>query len=133
MEPSNNQQQNTEQNPAPQPVQSTPEPTTAPAPEALKHNVTMSVLSYIGPLVIVSFIVAKDDPFVKFHIKQGLVLLVIEIALSLIGSMMHILWPIIQIVQLVVLVLAIIGIYNAVKGKEKELPLVGKFAQHFKI
>ena len=34
----------------------------------------MAVLSYIGPLVIVSYIVANNDPFVKFHIKQGLVL-----------------------------------------------------------
>ena len=121
--------------------QENPQPATAPAPaaapatpasEAPKHNVAMAVLAYIGPLVIVSYLTAKDDPFVKYHIKQGLVLLVIEIALSLLGSMIYMFWPIIQIIHIAVVVLAIVGIVNAVKGREKELPLVGKFAQHFK-
>ena len=102
MEPSNNPQPNNNQQ--------------NPAPEAPKHNVAMAVLSYIGPLVIVSYLSAKDDPFVKYHIKQGLVLLVIEVALSLIGSMVYMFWPVIQIVHIAVLILAIIGISNAIKG-----------------
>jgi hypothetical protein len=47
---------------------------------ASQDNKLMGILAYIGPLIIVSYLVAKDDPFVKFHIKQGLVLFVIEIA-----------------------------------------------------
>ncbi|MDQ5892995.1 MAG: hypothetical protein QG640_5, partial [Patescibacteria group bacterium] len=69
----------------------------------------------------------------KYHIKQGLVLLVIEVALYLIGSMMYVLWSVINIAQILVVILAVIGIVNAVKGREKSLPLVGKFAEHFKI
>lgn len=119
----------------PQPAPSQPVPSSAPstATSGPKHNVGMAVLAYLSILVIVSYLVAKDDPFVKFHIKQGLILLVIEVALSLIGSMVYMLWPVINILNIVVIIFAIIGIVNAVKGHEKELPIIGKFAAHFKI
>jgi uncharacterized membrane protein len=96
-------------------------------------NTVMGVLSYIGPLVIVSYLVAKDDPFVKFHIKQGLVLLVIEVATWVVVSFIWFLWFLVPFVNLAMLILAIIGIVNVVQNKEKELPLVGSFAKHFKI
>jgi uncharacterized membrane protein len=98
-----------------------------------QKNTLMGVLSYLGPLVIVSFIVAKDDPFVKFHIRQGLVLLVIEAIVWALGMFMWQFWFLYQLVNLATLILAIIGIMNVVHGKEKELPLVGQFAQQIKI
>lgn len=91
----------------------------------------MSILSYIGPLVIVSYITSKDDPVVKFHIKQGLVLFVLEIAMWVIGMMIWMFWPILQIVNLALLVLSVIGIMNAVNGRQKELPFVGSYAKYF--
>lgn len=99
----------------------------------VEKNTLMAILAYIGPLAIVSFIVAKDDPFVKYHVKQGFVLLTIEIALWALGMVLWIIMPLINIVQLAVLVLSIVGIVNVVGGKEKELPIVGKYASHFKI
>lgn len=128
MEPQSTSQENA---PVQNPTQQTGQQS-APVADTAKHNVAMAVLAYIGPLIIVSYLVAKDDPFVKYHMRQGLVLLVIEVALSLLGSLVYMFWPIIQIINIVVLVLAIIGIINAVKGREKELPIVGKFASHFK-
>ncbi|MEK7641880.1 MAG: hypothetical protein AAB365_02705 [Patescibacteria group bacterium] len=127
----------TTQNPAPTPAQE-PTPTPAPAPESVaalppKHNTLMAVLAYIGPLVLVSYLTAKDDSFVKFHIKQGLVLLVIEVIVWVIVRMIWMLWPVGQIVHLVVFILAIVGIVNVLKGREKALPFVGSFAAHFKI
>lgn len=98
-----------------------------------EKNTLMAVLSYIGPLAIVSFLVAKDDPFVKYHVKQGFVLLTIEVALYFLMMVLPIIWPIIHLAQLGVLILAIVGIINAVGGKEKELPFVGKYSSHFKI
>ncbi len=102
--------------------------------KGVQKNTLMAVLAYIGPLVIVSYVTAKDDPFVKFHIKQGLVLFVIEVATwFLIGSMMYQLWMLVNIINLGTLVLSIIGIVNAVQGQEKDLPLVGQFSKHFPI
>lgn len=96
-------------------------------------NIGMAVISYLGPLVIVSYLIAKNDPFVKFHAKQGFVLLVIEVALWIVGMVLWILWPILWLVNIFILVLVIVGIVRAVNGEEKELPLVGKYAKYFNI
>lgn len=97
----------------------------------MHKNTLMAVLAYIGPLVIISYAMANNDPFVKFHVKQGLVLIVISLAMWVFRSMMWNFFMIFNLVHLAVFVLAIIGIINAVQGKEKELPLVGTFAKYF--
>lgn len=97
------------------------------------NKTLMGVLSYIGPLVILSYVMAKDDPFVKFHIKQGVVLLVVEVATWILSSVFWPLWFLFQIVNIVVFVLAIIGIMNVVNGHQKELPLVGKFGDRIPV
>ena len=98
-----------------------------------EKNTLMGVLSYIGPLVIISLIVAKDDPFVKYHVKQGLVLLVIEVVVYALGMYLWQFWAIYQLLNLATFILSIIGIINVVQGKEKELPIVGQFGNSFKI
>ena|SRR3990170_6292230 len=94
-------------------------------------NVLMAILAYIGPLVIVSYVVAKEDPFVKFHIKQGLVLLVIEAGVWILGMMLWQFWSVLSIINFATFVLSVVGIINAMKGKEEELPIVGKFSKYF--
>lgn len=97
-----------------------------------KGNTTlMGVLAYIGILVIIPFLMDKEDPFVKFHIKQGLILVIIEIAASLAASSMWGLWMIFHIINIATLILSIIGIINVVNHKQQELPLIGSLAKHF--
>ncbi len=103
------------------------------AGNSMQKNKLMALLSYLGPLIIVSYISAKDDPFVKFHIKQGLTLLVLEIVVWFLMSFLLLLWPIWQLVHFGVIVLAILGIVNAAQGREKMLPVIGKFADKFNI
>ncbi len=99
-----------------------------------QKNILMAILSYIGPLVIVSYLTAKEDPFVKFHIKQGLVLFVIEVGVWFLTSMMfYQFWMILNVINIGTLILSIVGIVNAAQGKEQELPLVGQFSKHFPI
>ncbi len=99
----------------------------------VKNNVVMAVLAYLGLLVLIPLLVSKDDSFVKFHIKQGLVLLVIEAASWILPSIFFPLFFIFMIIRLVVFILAIIGIIHAVKGEQKELPIVGSFSSYFPI
>ena len=97
-----------------------------------KENRTlMGILAYMGPLVIVSYVMAKDDPFVKFHIKQGLVLLVIELIVWVLSPMFWSLFALIQLINLAVLIFIIIGVINVAQGREKELPFLGKFSRYF--
>jgi uncharacterized membrane protein len=98
---------------------------------AANTNTVMGILAYLGILVIIPFIVAKDDPFVKFHIKQGLVLFCIEIIMWLVASMLWMFWPLYGLVNLAVFILAIIGIINVVQHKQSQLPIVGSLASYF--
>ena len=100
---------------------------------AKEDNKIFGILSYLGPLVIISLLVKKDDSTVKFHSKQGLVLFCIEIILSVLmsGRMMWSLGPLYSLINLGILVLAILGILNVLGGKEKELPIVGGLARYF--
>lgn len=93
----------------------------------------MSILAYIGPLIVVSYLVAKDNPSVKFHIKQGGVLFVLEIAVYVLSLVFIFLYPLWAVANLVLLVLSIIGIVNAAQGKEKELPFVGSYSKHIPV
>ena len=96
------------------------------------NKTLMAVLAYIGILIVIPFFTSKDDSFVKFHLKQGAVLFVIEIIVWVLGmQFMWVLAPVLGLINLGLVVLAIIGIVNAVQGKEKELPLIGQFAKHF--
>lgn len=97
------------------------------------NNTLMGILSYIGPLVIIPFLTSKEDPFVSFHIKQGIVLFVIELAVWVLGMFMWPFWMIASLINLGTFVLSVVGIINVTQGKQKELPIVGAWSKHVKI
>ena len=100
--------------------------------EAKKEtNTVLAILAYIGPLIVVSYLLAKDDPFVKFHIKQGLLLVIGEVAIWMLMMVLWIFFPILQLANVFLFVLAVVGIIRAVNGEMKELPLVGHLAKNF--
>ncbi|MBI5139396.1 hypothetical protein HZA26_02185 [Candidatus Nomurabacteria bacterium] len=95
------------------------------------HNTLMGVLCYLGPLVIVSYFMGKDEPFVKFHVKQGLVLFGIEILIGVVTPMFF--WQmssLMKLLNLATTILSIIGIVNVVQKKEKMLPIIGGLSSH---
>lgn len=115
---------------------SVPAPVTAPAAEKKsddQHRKLMGVLAYMGPLVIIPYLVAREDSFVKFHIEQGLVLFIISLLVWFASSLTWFLMPIWAIVNFVILVLAFIGILNVLKDEKKEIPFVGHYSTKIKI
>jgi len=93
----------------------------------------MGILSYISVLCLVPLLTKKDDPFIFFHAKQGLVLFIIEIINSIIATIPVIGWVIAPIIWVVLVVLSIIGIINVLEGKTKQLPVIGKLADSIKL
>jgi uncharacterized membrane protein len=89
--------------------------------------------SYLGPLVIIPYMTNREDPYTRFHIKQGLVLFVAYLILWVFSGFLFFMWPIIQIIHLGLFILSLIGIVNALQHKEKELPLIGQFASKIKL
>lgn len=144
MEPTKNQNQADDNHVNPAPAQQATEsqnvPQTTEASESQenhapsKENSTlMGILSYLGILIVIPYFVASENPFVKFHLKQGLMLVIIEIVLSLSVQLLPALFPIVSFLQLITFILTIIGIINVVQKKEKELPIIGIYARNFKI
>ena len=100
----------------------------------IDNNKVMGVLSYLGILVIIPLLAAKESKFARFHANQGLILVIVEIlAAAVLGIFSGI--PLIgwifsiasSLLGLATLVLAIIGIVNVVNGKAKELPIIGGY------
>ncbi len=91
----------------------------------------MAILCYLGILVVIPLLTAKDDPFVKFHIKQGLVLLIASVINIFISMVPFIGWVVGFVIWIIILVLAIMGILNVLGGKQKPLPVIGQFAKKF--
>ncbi len=107
-------------------------PSSGPILDTASQNIVMGILAYLGILVLIPLFVSKNDPFVKFHVKQGLVLFCVEIIIWIIASIIPILWLIFFIVDILTLVFSIVGIVNVVQHKEKVLPLFGRYSSVFK-
>ncbi len=93
----------------------------------------MALISYIGPLCLIPFLNKTQDEFVKFHLKQGLVLFASEVITWIIVAVVPILLILGNLAGIFWLVLSIIGIMNVVKNEKKEILLIGKLANKFKI
>lgn len=90
-----------------------------------KDDKTIAVLSYLGILCLIPLLLKKDSEFVKFHAKQGLVLLIgwFLVWIPFLG------W----ILGIVLLVLSIMGIINVLNSKREKLPIIGDLAEKFNI
>ena len=109
----------------------TPVPT--PTPSSTK-NTTMAAIAYI--LFFVPLLTdSKDDPFVKFHVKQGLLLLIVSVIVSIfnsfIGQIPFIGWLVALVLGLGVFALFVIGVMNALNGKTEPLPVIGQYAEQY--
>ena len=92
----------------------------------------LAILAYIGILVVIPLVANKDNnPFVKFHTKQGLVLLIAGVIGAVVSAVPVLGWIAAPFIGLGVFILMIMGIINAAGGKTKELPLIGHFASNF--
>ena len=91
----------------------------------IEKNKAMGLLAYI--LFFIPLLAAKDSPFARYHANQGLVLFLAAILSSVILIIPILGWIIAPILSILITVLAVIGIINALNGKAKELPIIGKF------
>lgn len=99
-----------------------------------EKNTGMAIVAYI--IFFVPLLTdAKDDPFVKYHVKQGMVLAITAVLVSIISTFFwrFFLGWIFWIVDLGLIILWILGIMNASSGKKEPLPVIGQFAEKINI
>lgn len=104
----------------------------------IEQNKAMGVLAYLGILVLIPLLAAKESKFARFHTNQGLVLciaaIIYGVAYSVLsGIILAISWRLYFVVSIlgflgiVFAVLCVIGIINVINGQMKELPVIGKY------
>ena len=91
-----------------------------------------AIISYIPILFLAPLLVKKDNKFALYHAKQGLMLTIVWVIFIVITAIL--IWvPIRILCWIAFLILLIIGIVNAATGKYKPLPVVGQYAEKWKI
>jgi len=84
----------------------------------------LAILSYLYILVLIPIIFGSKKPFIQYHTRQGMALLVLWVVFAFSFFVPILPW----IVGLYILVCIVVGIINVVTGHERELPLIGKLA-----
>lgn len=125
------------ENPSPYP--NPPYAPSAPYNQAvdIAENKLISILCYFGPLVLVAIFMMKNSRYARFHANQGLLLFIFEVAgailVGIVGSALYyssvyflatLLWTLFWIS---IVILLLLGITNAASGREKRLPVLGRF------
>jgi len=85
----------------------------------------LSVLAYLHALVLIPLLFGRKSPFVQFHVRQGIALLFVWVLFAL--SFYVYLLPWIFFIYLLVAI--VIGIGNVIRGRERALPIIGKYVK----
>lgn len=94
--------------------------------EDIEKNKVVSAFAYL--IFFLPLVACPDSPFGKFHANQGLLLLITGIIGDIVLGVIPIIgWIILPFFSIAVLILAVIGLINALNGKAKELPVIGKY------
>lgn len=105
-------------------------------PEEPKSNeaqegLIWGVLAYIYAFCFVPLLFKRDNPFVLFHGRQGLVIFLGEVIIA-IGVR-----PIVpflgNLLLIVFAAISLYGIYNVVRGECKEIPVISDIARQTQI
>ncbi|MGD2279538.1 MAG: hypothetical protein PVH45_05550 [Candidatus Omnitrophota bacterium] len=92
-----------------------------------------AILSYLWVLCLIPVLLKKDDKFVLFHAKQGLMLFICEAAFSIIGIIPLLGWFIAQVGIFICGIISIIAIIQVLMGNEWKIPVIGDWAEKITI
>ena len=104
----------------------TPDSTSDYDPADVENYKIISLFAYLGILFLVPLIAGKDSKYARFHTNQGIILFIFSVILAFLARFPHVGW-ISSVAEVITVVFAILGIVNAVTGKARELPFIGKF------
>ena len=97
-------------------------------------NIGMCILSYLGLFSLIPYFVKKDDPFIAWHAKQGLLITAVSIVayfLLFVLSMVPVIGPLASILNmlfaLTVIGVSIFCIVQACGGKRWAVPVLSQF------
>lgn len=92
------------------------------------EQMVFGILSYLGLLVLIPLLVKKDDEFVHFHAKQGVIMLIIWVAVWVVAFIPIMGWIISTLGFVVLSIISLIAIVKVLMGKKWEIPVVSTYA-----
>lgn len=92
------------------------------------EQMVFGILSYLWVLVLIPLLVKKDDDFVHFHAKQGLVLLIVWIAVWIIAFFPFVGWLISSLAFVCLGIICLIAIVKVLMGQKWEIPFISTYA-----
>jgi uncharacterized membrane protein len=95
----------------------------------MKKEAPLALLSYLHILVIIPLIFSKKSDFVKYHSRQGLMLLLFWILVGFSFYVPYLPW----LLLIIIFVDILYGIIHVVLGKTRPMPLIGKMAEKMSI
>ena len=119
-----------DENQAVEPINDGAQPESTPAPESapVDNSKVMAIVAYFIfflPLLTEY----KDNDFVKYHVKQSILILLVGVGIGVISSIPVIGWIVGMLAWMALVVLWVMGILNAASSKKQPLPLIGKYAE----
>lgn len=107
----------------------------------IENSKVLCLFAYLQILILIPLVALNDSPFAKFHVNQGLLLLIFTYAYNILKGVVS--WPLrlllgdslmmtlinlaFSAVNLLFVAAIVYGIYNAVTGKAREIPVIGKY------
>ncbi len=97
----------------------------------LEPDALMASLSYIGVFVLIPIVSsATKNPFIKFHAKQGLVILVGEIVAIIASGWVP---SVGGLLFALMLIASIFGLFTSLHREKRYIPVIGTIADLFNI
>jgi len=88
-----------------------------------------AILAYLWVLCLIPVLVKKEDPFVRFHARQGLMLFIVEVGIVVIGIIPG-LGPVVYKLGIFICgLLSLIGIVQVLMGNKWKMPVIGEWAE----
>ena len=104
----------------------------------IEDNKGISCFAYFGFMFIMPLWAASDSPYAQFHANQGIILAMNELFMCIMIFLSHMLVPcapeifrVLRTILCFVLFIGMLfyvtyGVANTMRGKAKELPIIGK-------
>lgn len=96
-------------------------------PADIEKNKVLCLFSYLGILFLIPLLACQDSKFARYHVNQGIILFLANLILGAVAVIPILGWIVGGVGSIIAFVLMIIGIVNAVQGRAKELPIIGKY------
>ncbi|MBF0273093.1 MAG: hypothetical protein HQL98_13670 [Magnetococcales bacterium] len=87
-------------------------------------------MSYLGILSLVPLVVNRDDPYVRFHARQGIVLWMWEVLAIYSLVVPGLGRAFFGISSLLCFVFSVIGLISVITSRAWKLPLIGNWAEN---